>query len=238
MGKWVKILLSLVLVVGFVVVLNLGSGLKAAVEALGPEVTHSSVTLDKAEISLVSGEGSVSGLVIGNPEGFNTDRAFSLGEISFSVDNDSLATDIIVVDSLRIVAPEVTLESGRDGSNLDRLQDNMMSYLGVTDRDATDEELAKTIIIKELLITDGKLRYSLMGAKTIDLPLPEIRLRDIGGQEQGVSMAEAAAKIIGAMTSGASQAALKSASVKDIGKNIEEQIKDKASGLKSLFKNK
>ncbi|MDC3261871.1 hypothetical protein OAU76_01745 [bacterium] len=83
MGKLVKILLSLVLVlvlvVGVIIVLNLGSGLKVAIESLGPEVTQSSVTLDKAEISLISGEGSLRGLIIGNPEGFATERAFSLG---------------------------------------------------------------------------------------------------------------------------------------------------------------
>jgi hypothetical protein len=236
MGKLVKILLSLVLVVGVIIVLNLGSGLKVAIESLGPEVTQSSVTLDKAEISLISGEGSLRGLIIGNPECFATERAFSLREISFTVDNDSLATDTIVVNSLRIVAPEVTLESGRKGSNLDRLQKNMMDYLRVPSSSTSNEDATKNIIIKELLITKGKMRYSFLGAKTVDLALSEIRLRDIGAREQGLSMAEAGTRIIGAMTSSASQAAVESTSVKDIGKNLEDQIKDKASGLKSLFK--
>jgi hypothetical protein len=41
-----------------------------------------------------------------------------------------LATDIIVLKTLTIVAPEVTLERGAGGSNLDRLQENISSYLG------------------------------------------------------------------------------------------------------------
>jgi hypothetical protein len=72
-------------------------------------------------------------LFVGNPEGFDTEQAFSLGEIHFTVDQDSLATDIIVVKTLRIIAPEVTIEPARGGSNLDRIQENVLSYLGTSE---------------------------------------------------------------------------------------------------------
>jgi len=112
MSKLVKIVIALTLVIGALVIINLGTGLKALVETLGPEMTQSPVTLESASLSLLSGEGSFVGLHIGNPEGFDTEEAFSLGEIHFTVDQDSLATDIIVLKTLTIVAPEVTLERG------------------------------------------------------------------------------------------------------------------------------
>lgn len=112
MSKLVKIFIALSLVFVALVVINLGSGLKALVETLGPEMTQSPVTLDSASLSLLSGEGSFVGLRIGNPQGFDTQEAFSLGEIHFTVNQDSLITDIIVLKSLSIVAPEVTLERG------------------------------------------------------------------------------------------------------------------------------
>jgi hypothetical protein len=49
-------------------------------------------------------------------------------------------------------------------------------------------------VIKDLLITDGKLKYALVGDKTLELPLPELHLINIGESGQGLSMAEASAK--------------------------------------------
>ena len=196
MSKLVKIVIALSLVVGALVIINLGTGLKALVETLGPEMTQSPVTLESASLSLLSGEGSFVGLHIGNPEGFDTEEAFSLGEIHFTVDQDSLATDIIVLKTLTIIAPEVTLEPGAGGSNLDRLQENISSYLGSADDEVDIEQSPKNIIIRDILITDGKLRYGLLGSKTLDLALPEIRLANLGEEGQGLSMAQAGAKLL------------------------------------------
>ena len=143
MAKLVKIVLALVLVIGVLVLMNLGTGIKTVVETLGPEMTQAQVTLNSAKISLLSGDGRLKGLVIGNPEGFDTENAFSLGEIYFSLDQESLTTDIIVIETLKIVAPEVTMESGRGGSNLDRLQANITQYLGTDDSVASDGQTGR-----------------------------------------------------------------------------------------------
>ena len=236
MAKLVKIVLALVLVIGVLVLMNLGTGIKTVVETLGPEMTQAQVTLNSAKISLLSGDGRLKGLVIGNPEGFDTENAFSLGEIYFSLDQESLTTDIIVIETLKIVAPEVTMESGRGGSNLDRLQANITQYLGTDDSVASDGQTAKNIIIRDLVITEGQLHYGLLGSKTLDVPLPTIHLAHIGEDGQGVSMAQATAKIVSAISKSATKAALQSGSVEEIGDTLEAQIKDKASGLKALFK--
>ena len=81
MAKLVKIVLALVLGIGVFVLMTLGTGIKTVVETLGPEMTQAQVTLSSAKISLLSGDGRLKGLVIGNPEGFDTENAFSLGEI-------------------------------------------------------------------------------------------------------------------------------------------------------------
>ncbi len=81
MAKLVKIVLALVLGIGVFVLMTLGTGIKTVVETLGPEMTQAQVTLSSAKISLLSGDGRLKGLVIGNPEGFDTENAFALGEI-------------------------------------------------------------------------------------------------------------------------------------------------------------
>ena len=138
-----KILAGLVVVVVIVLivgVLNLDKGIKAVVEKVGPELTKSSVTLRDVDLSLTSGEGSLRGLVVGNPAGFATPTAFSLGDISLAVEPKSLTTDTIVINSIRIIAPEITYESGKGGTNLDQLQKNVEQALGSSSDSATSEE--------------------------------------------------------------------------------------------------
>jgi len=237
MGKLIKVILSLVLVIAVIVIMNLGSGVKATIEALGPKITQSDVSLGAAKISLMSGEGSFKALRIGNPEGFSAEPAMSLGEISFALDTATLSSEVIVVESLRIIAPEITLESGRGGSNLDKLQENIQSYMGASTESSGAENSADvSVIIKDLLITDGKLSYRLSGSPALDLPLPELHLMNIGEPGQGVSIAQASAKIIHAISRSATKEAFKSGSLKDMGSALKDRIKAKKDQLKGLFK--
>lgn len=237
MVKLIKVTLSLVLVIAVIVIMNLGSGIKATVETLGPKITQSDVSLRAVKISLMSGEGSFKGLRISNPQGFSAEPAMSLGEISFALDTASLSADVIVVEWLRIVAPEIMLESGRGGSNLDKLQENIQSYMGGSAETSGAESSADAnVIIKDLLITDGKLSYRLSGSPVLDLPLPELHLMNIGEPGQGVSIAQAIAKIMHAISRSATKEAFKSGSLKDAGSALEDRIKAKKDKLKGLFK--
>ncbi|MDG1166047.1 MAG: hypothetical protein P8P26_10580 [Porticoccaceae bacterium] len=49
MAKLVKIFLALILLIGVLAVMNLGSGLKTVVGTMGPEMTQSPVTLQSAK---------------------------------------------------------------------------------------------------------------------------------------------------------------------------------------------
>ena len=237
MGKLIKVTLSLVLVIAVIVIMNLGSGIKATVETLGPKITQSDVSLGAAQISLMSGQGGFKGLHIGNPEGFSAEPAMSIGEISFAMNTASLGSDVIVIESLRIMAPEITLESGRGGSNLDKLQENIQSYMdGSAESSGAKSSADASVIIKDLLIKDGKLSYRLSGSPTLDLPLPELHLMNIGEPDQGVSIAQASAKIIHAISLSATKEAFKFGSPKDVGSALEDRIKAKKDRLKGLFK--
>ena len=243
-------LVVIVLVVLVVVVLNLDKGIKAAVETLGPELTQSSVTLNDVDLSLTSGEGSLKGLVVGNPAGFKTPNAFSLGEIFIAIDPESVTTDTIVIKSIRIVAPEITYESAKGGTNLDQLQKNVEQALGASDgassdasEGATDESSATTkkLIIKDLNITDGKISYSnpLLGDKPISLPLPAIKLTGIGERSGGASAGEVVKQILEAINKNAAGAVTNSGALKDLGNKIKgqatEKVQEKLKGLKGLL---
>jgi uncharacterized protein involved in outer membrane biogenesis len=240
-GKIVSVIIVLVIVLVVFVIANLDRGIKTAVESIGPEMTGSEVTLNSVDLSLTTAKGRFSGLRVGNPEGFAAADAFTLGEISFSMLADSLASDTIIIESLRIVAPEITMERAGGRSNLDQIQSNISRYLGADTDQASTEESAKKFIIRDLKIIDGRVHYAILGGKGVDLPLPDLQLTDIGesaGESDGVSAAEAAGEIINAIVGAAGKAVSQSGAVKDLGKSLEDQVKEKAGALKGLFGNK
>ncbi len=149
-----------------------------------------------------------------------------------------MASDIIVVETLRIVAPEITMERADGRSNLDKIQSNIASYLGVGADQSGTGESTKKFIIRDLRITDGKVHYAILGGKGIDLALPDLHLTDIGkstGESDGVSGAEAAGEIISAIVNAAGKAVSQSGAVEDIGRSLEDQVKEKSGALKGLF---
>ena len=242
----VVILLAIVLVFG---ILHLDKGIKTAVETLGPRLTQSSVTLDNVDLSLSTGEGSLSGLVIGNPAGFKSANAFSLGEISLAVDTESITSETIVIKKLHIIAPEVTYEQGSKGSNIAQLQRNVEQAAGgrpaAEPESDTESGTSKKLIIRDLQITDGNIKYSnpLLSGESVSLVLPAVKLTGIGEKTNGATAAEVTEIILAAINKSAATAISNSDLIDDLkadalekGKSkLEEKLGDKLGGFKGLL---
>src|SRR6266581_9598716 len=124
----IRLLIALVIVVALVVVaigLFLDSAIKKGVETIGPQVTKVDVKVAGVSLSLLSGSGKVKGLVLGNPQGYQTPHAISVGSTSVSLSPGSLLADKIVVRSIRVEAPEITFEGTLQGNNLTKILDNV-----------------------------------------------------------------------------------------------------------------
>src|SRR3989304_3312426 len=104
---------------------SLDSLVASAIRTFGPEITGVSIHLDSVKIAPMDGRAALHGLVVGNPPGFKTDHALSLGEISMTLDLDSLAKDVIVIKQISIVKPDVSYELGTGGSNPDTITRNV-----------------------------------------------------------------------------------------------------------------
>src|SRR5690242_19601720 len=123
---WTIFILIVVVVVGAIVAVgNLDRIVKKAVEVYGPQITKVPVKLDEVHIALLTGSADVKGLVVGNPPGYKTPQAISVGEISVGVDPFSITKDKIVVRSIKVVAPEITFEGGFGGNNLMTIKNNV-----------------------------------------------------------------------------------------------------------------
>jgi len=83
---------------------------KKGVETAGPQIAKVSVELDEVHLSLLTGSAKIKGLVVGNPEGYKTPQAISVGLVAIGVNPLSVLSDKIVVRSVRVEAPEISFE--------------------------------------------------------------------------------------------------------------------------------
>jgi len=88
----------------FVLYSSLGDLIKAAIERVGSEATQASVTLDGVDLDATSGKGALRGFKVGNPKGFETPAAFTLGSVSLHVDAGTVTSDPVVIKEIVIAA--------------------------------------------------------------------------------------------------------------------------------------
>jgi hypothetical protein len=122
-----------VVVIGVVVAsLFLGSIVTKGVNRFAPRITGTKVTLDSASISPLSGSGTLHGLLVGNPEGWKSDKAFSFGKVHVSIEPASLVGDHIIIKEMLIEAPEFVYETKIISSNIKDLLKNIEANIGGT----------------------------------------------------------------------------------------------------------
>lgn len=197
---------------------NAGSLVAGVIEKQGSRVTQVAVGVEGVDISLTDLKAGIRGLTVGNPTGFQTDRAVSLGEVSVKLAKD-WDPNLIVVEEVMINAPEVTYEIGSGGSNIAAIQKNVEDFMRVvsggessaasSEPAAAGDEGSAKLVISNLYIKGGKVNVSasLMQGKTLTTPLPEIHLKDIGKDSGGATPAEVVDQLIAAITKASGNAA-------------------------------
>jgi len=197
-----------------VVSMSLGGLVKSAVESAGPRVLGAPVTIGSVTISPLSGRGTLRDLVIGNPAGFSTPRAISVGAVEIELKLSSLMSNMIVVNRLAVRDPELVWEIGQGSSNIARLEGNAQeaaAKLGAgksaPSPKASPAAKGKSLLIRDFSVSGGKvgLAATALGGQGLSAPLPAVHLTDLGGP--GRSPAEAAAQAFTALTHAAQGAA-------------------------------
>jgi uncharacterized protein involved in outer membrane biogenesis len=253
MKKWILrgiMALVVVLVIAVIAVtLMLDRIIKHGVETFGPQLTQVSVKLESVSVSLLSGAGGVNGLVVGNPTGFQTAKAISVGHASLSLRPGSLLSDKVVVKHIRVEAPEITFEGGLKENNLSKILDNLNAAAGPTASQPAESKPAgpgKKLQVDDFLIKDAKVNISLsgMGGKVIPVTLPDIHLTNLGTGPEGITAAELSQLALREIVAAAGKAATSDA-VSNAAKQATDTVKDAANkatdaikGVGDLFKKK
>jgi hypothetical protein len=182
-----------------------------AVETVGPVITGTSVELEDVDLSILDGRGSLQGLIIGNPPGFETKYAFRLREVRVHLVPMSLFGDKIVIREIRIDEPKVSFEQKDGNNNLERILRHIQSSLGGTgggsangdaeesDTQAIWEQLTEQKVqIDHFLMKDAAVHASggVLEGKSLEVPPLTIELEGIGSGPDGASVARVSAKVM------------------------------------------
>jgi uncharacterized protein involved in outer membrane biogenesis len=251
----------LLLAIGIYVTMNLNNLVTKGVESVGSGITQTNVTLQESDISILSGEGTLKELSIGNPKGFSDSQAFQLGSVNMALDTESLASDTVIIKRLEINAPEIRYEVNESSSNLSQLMENVKQSVTSSNTARQDTGTAKKVIINKLFINNGRISIVVPAAnKTLTSELPDLNFSDIGQREGGIEPARAVQIVLAEIATAATAAAKPSLdklreqmgiklegetkgivnTIKDKAGEVGGQVKEKAGELgdkvKGLFK--
>ncbi len=158
-------------------------------------------TLASADVGILTGGVSLSGLEISNPAGFEAPHFLKLGSSDLDITLGSLTTEIVEIPTLVLSGIDLELERKASGSNYQTILDNLSRFEKGEKTEPKPD--GKAFVIRTLQIRDVKVRVNaapvggvLGELTTAELTVPEIVLRDVGTGGKPMSIAELSAVIL------------------------------------------
>ncbi len=236
-----SVLLGAGVVAYFVLTFFLGSIVRSGVNSFGPKLTQTKVELAEANISPLSGKGSLRGLTVANPKGWSEANAFSLGRVQVDLQPFSILGDYVVINEITIDGPEFLYETKIISSNIKDLLKNIEEFSGSGAKTATTKAGRPIkFIVKKFRLTNGVARLG-VGPTAIPVPLPPIALDDLGVSEGGITADQLAGavmrNVLGGIVSGTAQALGQVGSTAGAAslEKTKEAAKKAGDSLKKLF---
>jgi uncharacterized protein involved in outer membrane biogenesis len=221
-------LVALVIVALIVVGMTLGRIVTHGINTYGPQYTQTTVKVDNVHLSPLSGSGSVENLVVGNPQGWTSDHAFSLGKIALAVQPSSLFGDHVVVNSLVVQSPDIVYETRVTNSNLQDLLKNIQKNDAEKSETTPEKKQPKKIEIKSLQLNDAKVTVIAEG-RTQTITIPSISMENVGSAQGGLTPAQLSAAILKEIARTSLEATAKSllngASLEKLGSKAADTLK-------------
>lgn len=206
------IVIPVLVIAGFILVyFFMGAAVRKGVEIFGPQLTQTEVRLEHVGLSPFSGGGTVRGLWVGNPEGFRTERAFYMGEVSVSIAPTTLLGDRILIKRIYISQPEFTYERQLTSSNIGEILKNIEA---ATQREIVGEDGGEVRSVKfeisEVIIEGGIVGVGI-GANSVTVAMPRLELHDIGKSRGGITAEEATLEVMQAIFASVTRSTVSSA---------------------------
>lgn len=191
----ISLLLLVVLAVG-ATFLYLDRIVTTGIEVVGSQVLGTKVTVASVTISPLNGIGSISGLEIRNPEGFDSDYIFQLEQVEVSLNAASLLSDEIEIESIVIIQPEITYETRISTDNVRALLENIGGSGGETA--TADSEAGKELFIRDFRLLGPQVNL-VAAVASAPISLPDIELTDIGTEDNAATVAQVLEVVLSAL---------------------------------------
>lgn len=223
----VGILLIAAVIASVLLVGRLEPTIISTIESYGEASTGTEVRLRAANVSVRESSGTLSGLSIGNPEGYETDFALQLDEIRLDVEPESLVSGPLVLNEIVVSGATLNAEQRGDSSNLTEILDRMEQG----DQGETSAESNGRIIIDRFRLEGGRITLtSELLAEEQYVDLPEVRVEDVGRSTGGVSYDETTEALLTPILAAARSAVLdrlRDAAVDEASEEIEDAAEER-----------
>lgn len=201
-----KLAVRIVVIVLVVVILALVAGLIFIDQITASGIRQSSAyatgvdtSLRSADVGVTSGNLDLRELVIGNPEGYESDHFFSLGEGHVDVTLGSLMADTVEVPMVRLTDVSIVIEKKDGKANYEVILENLEKLSGDQPPRDQPEEAGKGVVIEELRIENITARIKGYPFPSDPVEIPAIVLHDLPeGAQDAASVAEVVGIVIAA----------------------------------------
>jgi len=183
MKKLLYIVLALlVLVIGGVVLLvnNLDSLVRRAIEVAGSNALGTEVRVGSVNLDLAGGSATLSDFSIANPEGFSDQDMVRFDELLLALDLASLNTEVLRITSVRSVNPFLHYEMQGTRSNVDALRERFPA--SATPAESAPAGSEPVIAINSIQIggIQGRLQSDVL-RQTVDVDLGDVQIPPVQG---------------------------------------------------------
>jgi hypothetical protein len=242
----VLVVVALIIVTVIVIGVYLGQIVKKVVNTYGPQLTQTTVSVDTVTLSLLTGSASLKELVVGNPQGYKSPDAITVGKIAVGVDPTTVFANKVVVRSIRLESPAITFEGGvTSGNNLSQILDNVNSSGGKSGPVSTNAAAApssqKKLEVDDLLISGAKADVLITSPvqREVKVTLPDIHLTDLGKGSEGITAADLTKQVLSAITTATVDTVAKqamnldqnAATLKQAGQGAKQQLNNTLNNL-------
>ena len=208
---------------------NLNGIVAGVIESQGSAATQTPVSVAGVDIQLTDASAALSGLSVGNPEGF-PGNAIELGGFSVKLDAGSLTSDPIVINDITVDGARINILQQTSGNNLQKLLANLQAML--PEERPESEAAGKKVIIDKFTLNDASASVSIPALnETREVSLPPIVVRDIGRESKGATAAQVAEQILRPILEKAIASASVEAAKDRVGKEIGKAVDGLLKGL-------
>jgi hypothetical protein len=209
---------------------NLDSIVKTAIEKYGSQAAKTAVRVSSVAIRLTAGEGEINGLTVANPQGFSSPAVFRLGKIDMKIDPRTVTSSPIVIEEVRISAPQVVYEMNKElASNILVLKKNIQQSAAGSKKAAQENKTGGKevkIRIKKLVMDSGRIEahVAALGDKPQAVTLKHFEMIDIGGHG-GATPAQVAEQVLTKLVEDVGVAVARAGLEKQVDKEVDRAVK-------------